>query len=510
MSEDFSSKNSPVKSNPAEDTAKTKDRKPVMKKATETAKKGAAKVTNTAKRVTADAAKLGAAYMKLPVPSSLSWLYGIGFKIGILLVLKSFIILRYQYSNLSGGGIFVLISQCFMAILMIANGILLQSPLNLHDPKKIFRYNLLYIIAAIPAIIAEILCETENWKFFVHPTSNFFKNLLIGIKELQLDLLFIDRDLCIFLVVLMFIITLIYMFGQFGWKSIFGLTNPSDYADIPELNVAPHEKIQTSETAVARAVSVERTAVSAVSSDTDDNAGAITPSESEERAMVIDPLKNDGISVDIDPSEDLNRSVASSALPVSKKSHRPEIFMRVAIVLAIAGAIIIGITQVPKLYHLGKTQLEYSSKELCSKREDGLVFYLKSKGITNITIKAVSSSTRKDGNVQSISINGIGSFDAQQWFSKNSKVEIECQKDYGPLDDSVTVKLGETLALKYPPVSYSKHKWESADTSIVTVDSSGLLKPVSEGKTTVTLYLDNTVYTITVTVKEKGGIWPFN
>ena len=95
------------------------------------------KASQVAKKASAAAIKAGKAIVNAPLPPSINWLYGFGFKIGILIVLKSFLVMRYQWANLSREGFWMVSSQLILSLILISCGLIMQTQRILENPRKL-------------------------------------------------------------------------------------------------------------------------------------------------------------------------------------------------------------------------------------------------------------------------------------------------------------------------------------------------------------------------------------
>lgn len=175
------------------------------------------------KKATNVAIKAGKAFVEAPLPPSITWLYGFGFKIGILLVLKSFLVTRYQWANLSQEGFVMLSSQFVLALILISCGLIMQTPGILGEPSKVRTVTGLYFVAGLVASIVSIRAGINNWSYFITSQKvNFFTRFISGAKELSTSIIFIDSDLWAFFAVILFVIAAIFMCTMFGPGALIG------------------------------------------------------------------------------------------------------------------------------------------------------------------------------------------------------------------------------------------------------------------------------------------------
>ena len=201
-------------------------------KASDFIKKTAALTTQTAKKAVSTTVAVSKKFADFQIPASINWVYGFGFKIGIFLILKSFLILRYQLSNLSLPGFLVVATQLFMALIMIVGGVTMQSQRMYEDPCKLRRAANKYGIMTIGGTLISLARSAMNWDFFKNAASNWFMNVWTSITkgagEITLSLLFWDFDLWVMLCALLYVIADVYLYEIFDdpgslWGKVFGM-----------------------------------------------------------------------------------------------------------------------------------------------------------------------------------------------------------------------------------------------------------------------------------------------
>lgn len=148
-----------------------------------------------------------------PLPTSLSWIYGFGFKIGIFLLLKSFLVVRY--TSLSITGWWMVGTQAAQALVLIVVGLLLQEDSTRQSPHALCALDALYLIAAIYSTVICVLKERLGWTFFREAARsnwlvNTFNSAVKGAKEASLSILFWDTDLWTAFCWLLGLLTLTY------------------------------------------------------------------------------------------------------------------------------------------------------------------------------------------------------------------------------------------------------------------------------------------------------------
>ena len=210
----------------------------IGKIAASTAKKSAqlagkaAKVSGKAVKTSAKyAVKAGHKVMTLEMPNSLNWIYSFGFKVGVFLILKSFLILRYQFFNLQTSGLIMVASQFIQALILIACGALMQNKALYDEPLKLRKISHYYGIAVLLGLIIFTLRSLFDWQFFREPKAvnwfiDFFGGISKGISEFSLSLLFWDCDLWGAFCGLLYFITTVYLHVSFDyvdgfWAKIF-------------------------------------------------------------------------------------------------------------------------------------------------------------------------------------------------------------------------------------------------------------------------------------------------
>ena len=128
------------------------------------------------------ASAVSKAIAAIDMPQSLEWIFGFGFKGGIFLLLKSFLILKYQHANLSSSGYWVIGSQAVQAFVLVACGVLMQNKAFYDEPRKLRGINSFYGGAFLLGVLVFVLRERMNLQFFKAAESvNWFKDLFSGI-----------------------------------------------------------------------------------------------------------------------------------------------------------------------------------------------------------------------------------------------------------------------------------------------------------------------------------------
>ena len=145
-----------------------------------------------------DSAKKAAVqFSNWKIPSSMNWLFGFGFKIGLLLAIKSFLILRYQGTNLTVQGVIIVFSQLILGAVLIVCGMLMQDIELYTNPFSIRKISRLYLWTGIICSFIMAFRVIGKWEFFRDAASvnwfvDFFSGIFKGAKEITLSVLLID------------------------------------------------------------------------------------------------------------------------------------------------------------------------------------------------------------------------------------------------------------------------------------------------------------------------------
>ena len=118
---------------------------------------------------TAKAIKAGKMAMSIQMPNSLNWIYSFGFKVGVFLILKSFLILRYQFFNLRMSGFIMIACQFLQALVLIACGALMQNESLYDEPIKLRKISHYYGYALLLGFVTFAFREIFSWEFFREP-----------------------------------------------------------------------------------------------------------------------------------------------------------------------------------------------------------------------------------------------------------------------------------------------------------------------------------------------------
>lgn len=163
------------------------------------------------------ARQLAASAASTQLPASLNWIYGLGFKIGILLILKSFLVIRYL--QLSATGCIIVSYQSMLALIFIVLGLIMQEQDSNKSRSVLTAVTAGYGVAAIIGTVICFLKSTCNWEFFKPiQKTNWFIDIFTGIaknaKEITLSLIFWDTDLWVMFCAILFFLTDFYLLAH--------------------------------------------------------------------------------------------------------------------------------------------------------------------------------------------------------------------------------------------------------------------------------------------------------
>lgn len=156
-------------------------------------------------------------FNSIQVPQSLNWFFSLGFKIGIFVIIKDYLVLRRQIGNLSTYGYAVVAGQFILAFIMIALGVILQNPVLYDQPGKMKKATLFYLVAGAANFGTYLYGKFNDAKFFIIQSvdpgfKGVLKNLFSGFREFSLSVLFADLDIWAVFALLMFAITEMYLY----------------------------------------------------------------------------------------------------------------------------------------------------------------------------------------------------------------------------------------------------------------------------------------------------------
>lgn len=183
-------------------------------------------VKDTAAKSRAAAKRASVQFSNWQIPNSMNWLFSLGFKVGLLLALKSFLILRYQGMNLTLPGIIIVLSQLFLGSILIACGMLMQDPSLYANPFSVRTIARVYGITGLLCGLVMAFRVIGQWEFFKNPASvnwfiDFFTGIFRGAKEITLSILFIDCDLWVAFCLLLFVVSYVYLNVKFAYADSF-------------------------------------------------------------------------------------------------------------------------------------------------------------------------------------------------------------------------------------------------------------------------------------------------
>jgi len=158
---------------------------------------------------------------RIKVPSSIDWFFSLGFKVGIFILLKSFLVITSQSGNMTLYGNCMVISQMLLAVLLMGCGVLLQNQSLYNQPKKMKSIALIYLFGACIAFLPICYGKVNQLNYFkaesvLNPIRNFLNTSITGIKNISLKILFADASLWTFFALILFIFTELYLIVSFG------------------------------------------------------------------------------------------------------------------------------------------------------------------------------------------------------------------------------------------------------------------------------------------------------
>lgn len=166
------------------------------------------------KRGARKASQAAAAYAAAPLPKSLEWIYGLGFKAGVFLALKSFVVLRMFH--LSFTGILMAFSQMLMGFMLIILGAIMQQSGAMDNPSRLKKITRWYGLTAIVSTLFLLMEGWFSWNFFQEAAAqnwflDFFNGLAKGTGEIFLSLVFWDAELWTAFCALLFLLSFVYL-----------------------------------------------------------------------------------------------------------------------------------------------------------------------------------------------------------------------------------------------------------------------------------------------------------
>ena len=148
---------------------------------------------------------------RTPLPSSLNWVFGFGFKVGVFLFIKSFLAIRFLH--LSFTGFLMVLVQFGTGVVLTVYGLHMQKPGALDNPNILRKTANGYGAATIIGTVICILKACFHWNFFRDAVSknvllDFLNGVLKGVNEITLSFVFWDIDLWTAFCGLLFLMTL--------------------------------------------------------------------------------------------------------------------------------------------------------------------------------------------------------------------------------------------------------------------------------------------------------------
>lgn len=147
-----------------------------------------------------------------PLPKSLDWIYGFGFKVGIFLALKSFLALRFFHLSLSG--CLMVLSQLIMALAFIVSGLIMQRPGSIFDLQTLRISTISYGSVTIYSALICIIKANFDLDFFRKAASknwfvDFFNGLSKVLGEISMSIVFWDIDLWTMFSLILLLLTIV-------------------------------------------------------------------------------------------------------------------------------------------------------------------------------------------------------------------------------------------------------------------------------------------------------------
>lgn len=147
-----------------------------------------------------------------PLPKSLEWVYGFGFKVGVFLILKSFLAMRFLH--LSFSGILIVCSQLIMAAAFIVFGLVMQRPGSLFDFQSLRLTSIGYGGVGLYSTVICFAKANFDMNFFQKAAAknwfvDFFNGVFKGIGEFSMSIVFWDIDLWTMFCFILLILTVV-------------------------------------------------------------------------------------------------------------------------------------------------------------------------------------------------------------------------------------------------------------------------------------------------------------
>lgn len=155
-------------------------------------------IRTTAKKIRNSARHGGAKYANMALPDSLRWVYTLGFKVGFLLLIKSFLVLRFLDLSLTGG--LIVTAQAITAVVLIIAGVNLQEGSAIGNVRVSGQYGLMFLATGIASQLICTARDAFKWEFIRQTTeSNWFMEMIGKATNMlgnaTLSLVFWDLDL---------------------------------------------------------------------------------------------------------------------------------------------------------------------------------------------------------------------------------------------------------------------------------------------------------------------------
>ena len=175
-------------------------------------------------------ADLGKRFLASP-PPSLEWMYSLGFKVGLFVMLKSVLVLYFCANTLDTGGYAIVLGQIILALILVAAGLVLQNVAIYNEPVKLRRGTFLYLLGAVICGGVELVTKNKGLTYFkkieVVSAKTFLSSLGTSTKEIGLKILFADNFIWVALALILFTISITFLIVNYGFKETFKFEKPT-------------------------------------------------------------------------------------------------------------------------------------------------------------------------------------------------------------------------------------------------------------------------------------------
>lgn len=153
------------------------------------------------------------------VPNTITGLCNLGFRIGIFLILKSYLVLFH--TKLAFTGYCMVVGQLILALIFIMVGTSMQDPRVANSPRKARTNAYAYLFGALLGYFILFISKQFSWNFFAQREAvNWFVDALNtvrgGLGEISMSILFCDQEFWSFFSLLLFFITEWFNCSLFG------------------------------------------------------------------------------------------------------------------------------------------------------------------------------------------------------------------------------------------------------------------------------------------------------